>query len=791
MKLTSSDHEKSNKIGSNRQRDDEQTSGSSQAQAVRVASLHRAVGNQAVQRMQDDDGERNGLTVSDPGDPAERKAERVAERVTDPNNQSLSGPVDGTALCDSVGPGLRAPGSLHLSRRRTGAIGPSNDVAVGTGIDRLRRSGRELPKDVKNQFESVFDADFEQVRIHTRGAADRAARSFDARAFTFGNHVVFRRGEYDPSRPDGRRLLAHELSHVVQSQTDPNVVYRQTAQSETTESQTANLKGQNNEYAKALVDWLGEQKDGKGTIPLSTSQEYEVANGTFSIDVDGELVVMPAFSTEFSGISIEWKPSSSGEDESKQKYSLDIGPQKTSLSWTYDPDLWTIEFGTVGSYGDDKVGEQSDVYTKVRADVDIAQLLVQKLSGGLLKRVEEKTNGAVEPMIDGIIGFEFRVGEGNDTIELHQNYADLKLGFKIDFWKLIQEIEKTAEAAGEAGSRGIQEGASDLHGIESKGREKRQSDGEETTEEPEGYTPEAGVGPTSVSSDFGLSFEAGAEFHAKTTYGETDEGAVKPTTAEVSTKGYVTVKIGYFTLDLTLWEGEGKSTGTPTERQAMRDRALASGLIDAMETVPLESLRGAAKYDEMASLVDAINEAWETAPDQYVRDAKSQITNPGSVIDWEWRNNYPMLFREVGGVDYFSVYSTVHDLLRIAGQQEPAVQRKAAVISRWPGRHGVEISERHRKALLDWQVAVNTAERLAMRTGGGISRSELLDDAVSLKNHVDMMLKKYTVATLKHVGKYEILANISRLTPEQIVRELTQATQRNTQTRRAREAELK
>ncbi|GCF15384.1 hypothetical protein Harman_33190 [Haloarcula mannanilytica] len=493
--------------------------------------------------------------------------------------------------------------------------------------------------------------------------------------------------------------------------------------------------------------------------------------GTFTFDVDAKLVLMPKLTTNFKGMTIKWEPG----DDSDKSYSLKVGPQKVSLNWKYDPELWTLEIGAVGAYGDERSG--GDVYTTITADVDIAQLLVRQLSGGLLKKIKEETNNAVEPMIDGIIGFEFHLGEGNDRLELHQNYADLKLGFKIDFQKLIAELRKTGEAASEGAERGMEEGVADVRGDDSPKRSDEKGD-ESEGEQPKGYSNEAGVGPITVSSEAGASVEAGAEFHAKTTYGETDEGAVEPTKSSVSTKGYVKVQIGYFTIDLTVWEGEGKSKGTATERQAMRDRALASGIIDAMETVPLDQLRGAATYEEMETLVDALNEKWVTAPDPYIRDARSQLTDPGSLVDWGWGNNYPMLFREVGGTNYFSVYAGLDRLFEIASQRDGSVEQKKQVISRWPGRHGIEINERHRKALHDWQVAVNTAEQLALRSAGGTSRSELLDDATTLKSHVTMMLDKYSPATLKYIGYYETLTNISRLSPEEIVRSLTRIQKR-------------
>jgi hypothetical protein len=60
--------------------------------------------------------------------------------------------------------------------------------------------------------------DFANVRIHTNSQADEAARSIDARAFTKGNDIVFAKNEYNPQSSSGKKLMAHELTHVVQQQ---------------------------------------------------------------------------------------------------------------------------------------------------------------------------------------------------------------------------------------------------------------------------------------------------------------------------------------------------------------------------------------------------------------------------------------------------------------------------------------------------------------------------------------------------------------------------------------------
>jgi hypothetical protein len=77
-------------------------------------------------------------------------------------------------------------------------------------------------------MEHRFDFDFSKVRVHTGGDAAAAARALGAHAFTVGSDVVFGRGEYAPFTPSGRRLLAHELTHVTQNVSGAgHIVHRQ------------------------------------------------------------------------------------------------------------------------------------------------------------------------------------------------------------------------------------------------------------------------------------------------------------------------------------------------------------------------------------------------------------------------------------------------------------------------------------------------------------------------------------------------------------------------------------
>lgn len=104
-------------------------------------------------------------------------------------------------------------GSIH--RQADG--GASRATAVPRTVDTaLAAAGRPLARNTRRHFERRFGHDFAAVRIHTDGRAADAAASINARAFTAGSHIVFGRGEYAPESPSGQKLMAHELTHVLQ-----------------------------------------------------------------------------------------------------------------------------------------------------------------------------------------------------------------------------------------------------------------------------------------------------------------------------------------------------------------------------------------------------------------------------------------------------------------------------------------------------------------------------------------------------------------------------------------------
>lgn len=151
-----------------------------------VRQLQRAIGNQAIQQI--------GVTElhahrSDFAD--EREANEVAQQIT--HDSSFNDRAQAR------------PASLPAQP------------------DPIARRDQPLPDSLNRYFAPRFGFDFSHVQLHTDRSAAAEARALNTRAFTVGHHIAFNAGEYAPDTIAGRRLLAHELTHVVQQAHRPGL----------------------------------------------------------------------------------------------------------------------------------------------------------------------------------------------------------------------------------------------------------------------------------------------------------------------------------------------------------------------------------------------------------------------------------------------------------------------------------------------------------------------------------------------------------------------------------------
>ena len=138
------------------------------------------------------------LRINEPGDIYEQEADRVAEQV-------LAKPA-----CPHVSGA--SPRIQRFSGQSSGQTG-----AAPASVDRaLASPGRPLEPALRQDMEQRFGRDFSRVRVHSDVASEISARQVNAHAYTSGYDIVFGSGRFAPATLAGRRLLAHELTHVVQ-----------------------------------------------------------------------------------------------------------------------------------------------------------------------------------------------------------------------------------------------------------------------------------------------------------------------------------------------------------------------------------------------------------------------------------------------------------------------------------------------------------------------------------------------------------------------------------------------
>ncbi len=171
------------------------------------------------------------LTIGAPGDKYEQEADQMAERVMSmnapANPQSIQRQSEGeeevqrSPLAASITPLIQRFSEEDVqtksSVQRAGESGASQaGASLESRLSSQKGGGSPLDDEVKSFMEPRFGTDFSSVRIHTGGDAVSMNKELHAQAFAHGSDIYFNAGKYNPTSNEGKRLLAHELTHVVQ-----------------------------------------------------------------------------------------------------------------------------------------------------------------------------------------------------------------------------------------------------------------------------------------------------------------------------------------------------------------------------------------------------------------------------------------------------------------------------------------------------------------------------------------------------------------------------------------------
>ncbi|MDB4881868.1 MAG: hypothetical protein JWL95_634, partial [Gemmatimonadetes bacterium] len=261
---------------------------SSRDAASQLVQLQRTAGNGAVTQLLASRG-------SAPGTALEREADAVADRVL--RTQPVA-PLAPPSRDDG------APGSATAS--------PSPHDAPPTVHDVLRSPGRPLDAGTRVDMQTRFGRDFSGVRVHDGPESEQSARDVNARAYTVGSHIVFDANRFSPGTHEGRRLLAHELTHVVQQSGTPAVgaelgaVGRGASSvprvSSTSAGAVQRAPQDKDELMKRLAEVRAELSSGKG---VRTPEATEKLKGE-RLQLETELGIATPLKPPSVGPTIDW-----------------------------------------------------------------------------------------------------------------------------------------------------------------------------------------------------------------------------------------------------------------------------------------------------------------------------------------------------------------------------------------------------------------------------------------------------------------------------------------------------
>jgi hypothetical protein len=276
-----------------------------------ILNLQRTAGNQTVQGLFKSGVLQPKLKIGEPGDKYELEADTMADQVM--------------RMPDSVCPSCmeKKEESIQPKRENSDTTEMSSDVESGIGS--LKGGGQPLSESARNYFEPRFGYDFSGVRVHTGVEANETAKSINARAFTVGNDVVFGSSSYSTETGEGKRLLAHELTHVVQQKGSYDNIIRRTPADDVTRMTIlpsyANILS--DEDLLSCINALEEQLK---TFPTD-SLEYDTARSNLAI-IEAEATSRNLFSSTY-------LPVESGSEQQNVKnypYDSNYGPSEENCA---------------------------------------------------------------------------------------------------------------------------------------------------------------------------------------------------------------------------------------------------------------------------------------------------------------------------------------------------------------------------------------------------------------------------------------------------------------------------
>ena len=180
-----------------------------------------------------------------------------------------------------------------IQKKETGS-NVSAGHSASNYIGSLNGKGNPLPANANHFFSSKMGYDFSHVKVHIDQEAAESARDVNAKAYTVGNHVVFNNGQYNTESSDGKKLMAHELVHVMQQDQISNSIKRKVEFKSSSAISDVDLASN---YAEGVKSGTHSSHSGITKPFMNGIDLITTAGNHFNIPGDGDLSTTKSTST--------------------------------------------------------------------------------------------------------------------------------------------------------------------------------------------------------------------------------------------------------------------------------------------------------------------------------------------------------------------------------------------------------------------------------------------------------------------------------------------------------------
>ncbi|MEL7039720.1 MAG: DUF4157 domain-containing protein, partial [Cyanobacteria bacterium J06592_8] len=195
---------------------------------------------------------------------------------------------------------------------------------IERSLERQQGRGESLSSSVREPMETAFGVNFGQVRIHRDSESNRLSRSLDAEAFTTGTDIFFRQNNYNPSSSQGQKLLAHELTHVVQQSGEQPNIHR------FFDSET---------YSREAIPSIQTRQTQVPTIQLASSKKNKTANETEDVEQEVKIRSKVKNQTLTMNVTVRDKEEREDRDWDFLRPIEEVVPSETPIEQQLSPSL--------------------------------------------------------------------------------------------------------------------------------------------------------------------------------------------------------------------------------------------------------------------------------------------------------------------------------------------------------------------------------------------------------------------------------------------------------------------